>query len=171
MKLFSATRYSKCRLWPRFTGASLRSAASHPRCFKLPTLILGPEKAEDQASGGRACLPFRSPPVFPERPERRLAPPRCSVIKLHREALAGAADPETAWPSKLIAPTQEGGWRIEFPQTLNAYDGAFSYFLGRCSDMFSGCVLALLSFAMPPRDRRGSARQRQFVPAPRPSSL
>lgn len=77
-------------------------------------------------AAGRERLALPAAPVFPEQPERRLAPLRCSVIKLHREALAGAADPETAWPSKLVAPTQEGGWRLEFPQTRNADDGAFS---------------------------------------------
>jgi hypothetical protein len=57
--------------------------------------------------------------VFPERPERRQASLRRSVVKPYREALAGAVDPVTAGPASfMLQPRREGGVAIPANRTL-----------------------------------------------------
>jgi len=55
----------------------------------------------------RVCSPFRPDRMYPREPGTKARLP--VRHEFHCEALAGVADPETTWPSEVIASTQEGG--------------------------------------------------------------
>ena len=74
-------RDAMCQVARAASGAQSRSLSCGERRVSARTCSL-------LASRAVARLTSFHPPVFPETPERPLRPPRCSVIELHREALA-----------------------------------------------------------------------------------